>query len=40
VPRYGVEDVARALTLIDGRGRQLSAQELGALKLFDILLKR
>lgn len=40
IPRYGATDVARAVSLIKGKGGMLSDKETGALKLLDILLKR
>jgi hypothetical protein len=39
-PRYGATDVARAISLLQGRGGRLTDKEAGALKLFDMLMKR
>lgn len=40
IPRYGATDVARAFSLLSGQGGSLTDKEAGALKLFDILMKR
>lgn len=40
VPRYGAEDVGRAVSLLQGRGGSLTGEEEGTLKLFDIIMKR
>jgi len=40
VPRYGAEDVGRAISLIEGKGGRLTDKEAGALKMFDILMGR
>jgi len=40
VPRYGAEDVGRAMSLLQGRGGSLTSQEAGTLKLLDIIMGR
>jgi hypothetical protein len=40
VPRYGAEDVGRAMSLISGQGGNLTDQETGTLKMFDIIMGR
>ena len=40
VPRYGAEDVGRAISLLQGRGGSLTSKEAGTLKMLDILMKR
>ena len=40
IPRYGAEDVGRAISLLQGKGGRLTSKEAGALKMLDILMKR
>jgi hypothetical protein len=40
VPRYGFKDVGRAVSLLDGKGGNLTSKQLGVLTLFDILTGR
>jgi hypothetical protein len=40
IPRYGAEDVGRAMSLLQGRGGRLTGKQTGALKFLDILMKR
>jgi hypothetical protein len=40
IPRYGATDVGRAISLLQGKGEDLTDKEAGTLKLIDILLKR
>ncbi|MEM4244797.1 MAG: hypothetical protein QXR60_01150 [Candidatus Nanoarchaeia archaeon] len=40
IPRYGAEDIGRALLLLEGKTDKLSPKAEGTLKLIDILLKR
>lgn len=40
IPRYGAEDVGRALSLLDGKGGMLTGQQTGALRIMDMLMKR
>jgi len=40
IPRYGAEDVGRAVSLLQGRSGRLTSKQAGALKFFDILMKR
>jgi len=40
VPRYGAEDVGRAVSLLNGKGGRLTDKQTGALRMFDILMGR
>ena len=40
IPRYGAEDVGRAISLLQGRGGMLTGKESGTLKVLDILMNR
>jgi len=40
MPRYGAEDIGRAISIFEGRGGKLDPKAEGTLKLLDILLQR